>query len=228
MDFSRSLICHGSRYMWDSVPISPSPSLSLPYPISLSLGVYSLSSRTGHSIMSEIPLQSRLVPHRQHWTVPVSREETLAVREPRSWHGPRISGIDIVSTSVLILINTYYKADPKPGLTGCIVQPRRSRMKPSTGCGDGCARALFAEADSRLYLDSLLFLDAEDLFRLLSCRQDRILSHRTKFCNYQVSFNHCKLSEGARSSSTSFQTQPWLWGGILPMPRRPNGPKAPE
>jgi hypothetical protein len=27
----------------------------------------------------------------------------------------------------------------------------------------------FAEADSRLYLDSLLFLDAEDLFRLLSC-----------------------------------------------------------
>jgi hypothetical protein len=35
----------------------------------------------GHSIMSEIPLQSRPVPHRQHWTVPVSREETLAVRE---------------------------------------------------------------------------------------------------------------------------------------------------
>ena len=27
-------------------------------------------------------------------------------------------------------------------------------------------------ADSRLYLDSLLFLDAEDLFRLLSCRQE--------------------------------------------------------
>ena len=31
--------------------------------------------------MSEIPLQSRPVPHSQHWTVPVSREETLAVRE---------------------------------------------------------------------------------------------------------------------------------------------------
>jgi len=31
--------------------------------------------------MSEIPLQSRPVPQRQHWTVPVSREETLAVRE---------------------------------------------------------------------------------------------------------------------------------------------------
>jgi hypothetical protein len=50
---------------------------------------------------------------------------------------------DIVSTSVLILINAYYKADPltsKPGSTGCIAQPRRSRMKPSTSCGDGCAR----------------------------------------------------------------------------------------
>ena len=34
----------------------------------------------------------------------------------------------------------------------------------------GHTRAIFAEADSRLYLDSLLFLDAEDLFRLLSCR----------------------------------------------------------
>jgi len=36
---------------------------------------------------------------------------------------------DIVSTSVLILINTYYKADPltsKPGPTGYIVQLRRS------------------------------------------------------------------------------------------------------
>jgi hypothetical protein len=118
---------------------------------------------------------------------------------------------DIVSTSVLILINTYYKADPltsKPGLTGCIVQPRRSRMKPSTSCGDGWARALFVEADSRLYLDSLLFLEAEDLFRLLSCRQDRILSHRTKFCNYQVSFNHCKLSEGARSSLEEARSDP--------------------
>jgi hypothetical protein len=31
--------------------------------------------------MSEIPLQSRPVPHRQRWTVPVSREETLAVQE---------------------------------------------------------------------------------------------------------------------------------------------------
>src|SRR5271170_263517 len=31
--------------------------------------------------MSEIPLQSRPVPQRQHWTVPVAREETLAVRE---------------------------------------------------------------------------------------------------------------------------------------------------
>src|ERR1700726_3838201 len=35
MEFSRSLICHGSRYMWDSVPIYPSPSLSLPYLTSL-------------------------------------------------------------------------------------------------------------------------------------------------------------------------------------------------
>jgi hypothetical protein len=31
MDFSRSLVGHDSRYMWDSVPICPSPSLSLPY-----------------------------------------------------------------------------------------------------------------------------------------------------------------------------------------------------
>ena len=41
--------------------------------------------------MSEIPLQSRPVPHRQHWTVPVSREETLAVREKFrrvSWRAP--------------------------------------------------------------------------------------------------------------------------------------------
>jgi hypothetical protein len=34
-----------------------------------------------HSIMSEIPLQSRPIPHRQHWTVPVGREKTLAVRK---------------------------------------------------------------------------------------------------------------------------------------------------
>jgi hypothetical protein len=31
--------------------------------------------------MSVISSQSRPVSHRQHWTVPVSREETLAVRE---------------------------------------------------------------------------------------------------------------------------------------------------
>jgi hypothetical protein len=52
---------------------------------------------------------------------------------------------DIVSISVLILINTYYKADPltsKPGSTGCIVQLRRSHMKPSTSYGDGCAKLL--------------------------------------------------------------------------------------
>jgi hypothetical protein len=50
-------------------------------PPSLSLGVYSFPAEPGHSIMSEIPLQSRPVSHRQHWTVPVSWEETLAVRE---------------------------------------------------------------------------------------------------------------------------------------------------
>jgi hypothetical protein len=27
---------------------------------------------------------------------------------------------------------------------------------------------------------------------------------------------------------TSFQTQPWLWGGILPMPRRSNEPRRPN
>ena len=42
----------------------------------------------------------------------------------------------------------------------------------------------------RHHLDESLFLDAEDLFRLLSCRQDRILSQPTEFCNYQVSVNH--------------------------------------
>ena len=31
--------------------------------------------------MSVISSQSRTVSHRQHWTVPVSREDTLAVRE---------------------------------------------------------------------------------------------------------------------------------------------------
>jgi len=47
MDFSRSLVGHGPRYMWDSVPVCLSPSPSLPYSSpSLSLGVYSLSSRT--------------------------------------------------------------------------------------------------------------------------------------------------------------------------------------
>jgi hypothetical protein len=34
----------------------------------------------------------------------------------------------------------------------------------------GHTRSIFAEADLRLYLDPLLFLDAEDLFRLLSCK----------------------------------------------------------
>jgi hypothetical protein len=50
---------------------------------------------------------------------------------------------DIVSISVLILINTSYKADPltsKPGSTGCIVQPRGSRTKPPANCGDGYAK----------------------------------------------------------------------------------------
>ena len=55
MDFSRSLAGHGSQYMWDFVPICP-------------LGIYFLSSRT------------RAFNH-QHWRVPASREETLAVRE---------------------------------------------------------------------------------------------------------------------------------------------------
>jgi hypothetical protein len=45
IDFSRSLVGHGSRYMWDSVPICPSPSLPYSSP-SLSLGVYPLSSPT--------------------------------------------------------------------------------------------------------------------------------------------------------------------------------------
>src|ERR1700722_14749725 len=45
----------------------------LTHPPSLSLGVYLLSS--------VISSQSRTVSYRQHWTVPVSREETLALRE---------------------------------------------------------------------------------------------------------------------------------------------------
>jgi hypothetical protein len=42
------LVGHGSRYMWDSVPIYPWPSPSLPYSssLSLSLDVYFLSSLT--------------------------------------------------------------------------------------------------------------------------------------------------------------------------------------
>jgi len=46
MDFSRSLVGHGSRYMWDSVPIYRPRLRFLTRPPSLSLGVYSLSSRT--------------------------------------------------------------------------------------------------------------------------------------------------------------------------------------
>jgi hypothetical protein len=41
--------------------------------------------------MSVIASQSRPVPHCQHWTVPVSREETLAVREKfqrAGWRAP--------------------------------------------------------------------------------------------------------------------------------------------
>jgi hypothetical protein len=132
----------------------------------LSLGVYSLSSRT-RAFNHERNNITVPVPHRQHRTVPVSREEALAVREkfrrvgwactelytqdeedrcmgqeslgqvPDSWRP--LSGVrvrvtddvlsDIVSISVLILINTYYKVDPltsKPGSTGCIVQPGKS------------------------------------------------------------------------------------------------------
>jgi hypothetical protein len=40
-----------------------------------------------------------------------------------------------------------------------------------------------------IFLDPLPFPDAEDLFRLLSSGQDRILSHRVEFYNYQVSIN---------------------------------------
>jgi hypothetical protein len=133
----------------------------------------------GHSIMSVISSQSRTVSHRQHWTVPVSREETLAVREKFQkigWrppnHKPKTKKVvvwaknvwdrylilvdlqvrvrvadgvllDIVTISVLILINTYEKADPptsKAGSTGPNVQPRRRRTKPSASCGNPCAK----------------------------------------------------------------------------------------
>ena len=52
-----------------------------------------------------------------------------------------------------------------------------------------------------IFLDPLPFLDAEDLFRLLSSGQDRILSHRVEFCNYQVSINHCKLRSAVEKVS---------------------------
>src|SRR4051812_34499331 len=45
--------------------------------------------------MSEISLQSCPVPHRQHWTVPVSREEMLAVGEKFrrvGWRAPHQHG----------------------------------------------------------------------------------------------------------------------------------------
>jgi hypothetical protein len=51
--------------------------------------------------------------------------------------------LDIISILVLILINTYYKTDPltsKPGSTECIVQLKKSRMKPSTNYGNSCAK----------------------------------------------------------------------------------------
>jgi len=45
-----------------------------------------------------------------------------------------------------------------------------------------------------LFVVGLTFsTDVRTAYRLLSCRQDRILSHRTEFCNCQVSFNYCKL-----------------------------------
>jgi hypothetical protein len=58
---------------------------------------------------------------------------------------------DIISTSVLILINTYYTAEPltsKSESTGCIAQPRRSRMKPLTSSGDGCAKLIASWSSS--------------------------------------------------------------------------------
>jgi hypothetical protein len=50
---------------------------------------------------------------------------------------------DIASTSVSMPINTYWKAalvTSKTGLIGYTVQPRRSRTKPPTICGDGSVK----------------------------------------------------------------------------------------
>ena len=108
MNFSPSLVGHGScQYMGLCPPSVHRPMIVLAFltrpPSSSSLGVYSLfPAEPSHSIMSEVPLQPR--PVSLHWTVAVSREETLAVRErrlkglvwrctepsaqnqPRSWH----------------------------------------------------------------------------------------------------------------------------------------------
>jgi hypothetical protein len=83
MVFFRSFVGHGLLHMWDSVPICPLPSPSLPYSSSLfEVGcLLSFQPNPGIQIMSEIPSQPGPVPHRQHWTVPVSREEMLAARE---------------------------------------------------------------------------------------------------------------------------------------------------
>jgi hypothetical protein len=68
-------------------------------PPSLSLGVYFLSSRT-RAFNHERNIVAIPHSHRQHWTVPVSREETLAIREKFQkidWRPPNLKTQDEAS-----------------------------------------------------------------------------------------------------------------------------------
>jgi hypothetical protein len=82
--------------------------------------------------MSVISSQSRTVSHRQHWTVPVSREETLAVREKFQkigWrppnHKPKTKKVVVWAKNVwdryLILVDLQFRVRVTDGVLSDIV-----------------------------------------------------------------------------------------------------------
>ena len=69
----------------------------------------------GYSIMSVITSQPRPVPYRQHWTVPVSREETLAIREKFQRAGWRAPNHKPKTTKIVAWAKGLWDRYPTPG-----------------------------------------------------------------------------------------------------------------
>ena len=118
MDLSRSTlwVMAGGIYR---MPFPSGFRPSLPSrPPSLSLGVYSLFSRIHVSSHGRTIIAIPACLFRPHWTIPVSREETLTIREKFravSWrqpnHKPNTTKCDICSRDTLLPLSSVDLAD---------------------------------------------------------------------------------------------------------------------